>query len=606
MTMLTTLRTCVGLLSPRVRWRWMGLIPLVLAAALMEACGAAAVFALIKVMSDPSQVSTLPVVSLLYAALPWHGERAIVLSFTILVAVFYFLKNGLLAVAVYIQNKVASDSMATLSYRLLKGYLSAPYAFHFQRNSAELIRNTTDSVDAMVRLVLKSTVGVVSEALFVAGIIAVLMATAPFVTLVAVLVLFAGLIVLLKLSRDVFTRWGVQEQELKRAILQNLQQSLGGLKEVKVMGREHFFYEAFASQRAALVRIWSLHTTLSAMPRLLIETVFVCGMLLVILLVTAHGGTGPDLVPVIGLYAYAGFRVIPSANRILTYVNDIRYGSAATQRLSKDLRAFDHIPSDSFGTPEESDIVFTDRIVLDRVSYTYDGTCTPVLQDVTLSIRRGESIGIVGPTGAGKSTLVDLLLGLLSPSSGRILVDGRDIAQALRSWQRKIGYVPQTIFLTDDSVRRNVAFGLSDAEIDERKLQAAVRMAQLEDFIASLPQGFDTVVGERGLRLSGGQRQRVAIARALYHEPEVLIFDEATSALDHHTEREVTRAIEALQGKKTLIIITHRLHTVRMCDRLVFLSNSRVAGYGSFAELIAHNVDFRNMATMADSNGTEV
>ncbi|MBI3302784.1 MAG: ABC transporter ATP-binding protein [Deltaproteobacteria bacterium] len=603
--MIATLRKCLLFLSPQIRWRWAGLIPLAVAAALLETLGAAAVFALMKIISDPSHVSRLPVVSAIYRVLPWREGRAVVLSFTVLVALFYILKNGLLAVAAYVQNKVVSDSMAALSRRMLQGYLMVPYAFHFRRNSAELIRNTSDSAEAVFRLVMVSAVSAISEVLVEAGIITVLMVTAPGVTLFAIVVLFGMLAVLLKLTRRVFTRWGVREQELKRAILQSLQQSLGGLKEIKVMGRERFFYEGFASRQGALVRIRSLHTTLVAVPRLLIETVFVCGMLLVITLVTARDSAGPDLVPLLGLYAYAGFRVIPSVNRILLNLNDIRYGAAATQRLYNDFVAFGHLASGAFAVSEGEDLTFTDCISLEQVSYTYDGAPTPVLHDVTLTIRRGESLGIVGPTGAGKSTLIDLILGLLQPSGGRITVDGRDIVQPLRSWQRKIGYVPQSIFLTDDSMRRNIAFGLRDVDIDERKVQAAVRLAQLEEYVASLPHGLDTIVGERGVRLSGGQRQRVAIARALYHEPEVLVFDEATSALDNQTEREVIRAIEALRGEKTLLVVAHRLSTVRACDRLVFLCDGCVAGYGSFDDLMAHNPDFRRMAAVTDPSGAD-
>jgi ATP-binding cassette subfamily C protein len=230
------------------------------------------------------------------------------------------------------------------------------------------------------------------------------------------------------------------------------------------------------------------------------------------------------------------------------------------------------------------------------VSYAYDAGGASVLDDVSLAIRRGESIGIVGHTGAGKSTLVDLLLGLLQPTAGRISVDGRDRRQHARWWQRQIGYVPQAFFVTDDTLRRNIAFGIPDAEIDERRVQRAARVAQLEEVVAGLPQGLDTFVGERGIRLSGGQRQRVVIARALYHEPQVLVFDEATSALDNQTEREIARAIEALHGAITLIVIAHRLSTVRGCDRLIFLDQGRVAGVGSYEELMAGDARFRAVA----------
>src|SRR6185503_9486015 len=235
-------------------------------------------------------------------------------------------------------------------------------------------------------------------------------------------------------------------------------------------------------------------------------------------------------------------------------------------------------------------------VALERVSYGYEGEPEPVLTDVDLTIARGESIGIVGPSGAGKITLVDLLLGLLTPTKGRITVDGRDIAGALRSWQRHLGYVAQEPFVLDDTIRRNVAFGVADGEVDDRRVATALRLAQLGDFVRGLPGGLDTMLGERGTRLSGGQRQRVAIARALYHEPEVLVFDEATSALDTPTERELIAALEALHGVKTLVVIAHRLTTVRHCDRIAVLRDGRLAAVGSYEELLAGDAGFRAMA----------
>jgi len=598
--MLTTLRKCTAFLSPQMRWQWMSLVPLAVLGAFLEAVGAVAVFALIKIIGDPTQVTTLPVVSTLYTWLPWQVEGQIVLSFTVLVGVFYIVKNGLLAVAGYVQSIVAGHSVASLSRRMFLGYLMVPYPFHFQRNSAELIRNITDAVDVVFRQVMLSAVSLVSEALIVTGIVVVLMVSAPFVTLFTVALLFGTVAVLLKLTRRVFTRWGARQQELRKTILQSLHQSLGGLKEVKVLGREQFFYNIFARRQGTLVRVHSRYATGTTAPRLLIETVFVCGMLLVIVLVTREGRDALDLVSLLGLYAYAGFRIIPSAYRIMLSVSVIRHGTAAVNHVYNDFMAFaPHLP-EADRTTNGEDLSFTDGLVLDNVSYAYSAEDAPVLEEVSLTIRRGESIGIVGPTGVGKSTLIDLVLGLLHPSTGRILVDGKDIFSAMRSWRHKIGYVPQSIFLTDDTLRRNIAFGLEDAEIDERQLHIAVRMAQLEKFVATLPRGLETVVGERGVRLSGGQRQRVGIARALYHEPEILVFDEATSALDNQTERAVIGAIESLRGEKTLLIVAHRLSTVRGCDRLVFLRDGRIAGCGSFDELLVNNADFRDMAAVTN------
>jgi ATP-binding cassette subfamily C protein len=325
-------------------------------------------------------------------------------------------------------------------------------------------------------------------------------------------------------------------------------------------------------------------------------------VVLLVILLTLQGRAGVDVLPLLGLYAYAGFRMIPSANRILWRINEIRHGTSAVQQLYHDYRLLDCSASDRRDAAGTARLPFTDCLATEGVSYTYPGAARAALQDVHLTIRRGESIGIVGSTGAGKSTLVDTIIGLLQPDCGRVTVDNLDVQTRLRAWQRQIGYVPQSIFLADDSLRRNIAFGVPEAEIDDHRLQVAIGMAQLAAFVAALPAGLDTCVGERGIRLSGGERQRLGIARALYHEPEVLVFDEATSALDQGTEGEVMRAIEALHGKKTLLVIAHRLSTVRHCDRLIVLCNGRIIACGSFDTLMAHHPEFRTLAALTTSD----
>jgi ATP-binding cassette subfamily C protein len=597
--MLNTLRQCLSLLDASTRRRWIGLAPLAATSALLETVGAAAIFALIKIVSDPAQAAQFPGVSTLVTLLPWQDNQSIVLSFTLLMAMFYLVKNGVLIVAAYLQSWVVTLSIVMVSRRLLKAYLSAPYAFHFQRNSAELIRNVDHAVETVFRFVLAPAVAVVSESLVIAGLVTLLLIAAPASTLAALIVLGGLFALMVRLTRRFSTRWGAREQELKHALLQTLQQSLGGVKEIKVMGRERFFHETFSALQQTLARTLRLRATLSATPHVFVETVFVCGILAVVMVAALRGGLQADLLPLLGLYAYAGFRIIPATNRLLMHINAMHFGSAAVERLARDFQLLQR-NAGTLEQPRSDELPFTQWITLARVSYCYDGAVEPALRDIDISIQRGESVGVVGPTGSGKSTLIDLILGLLHPSSGCISVDGRDIATCERAWQRKIGYVPQSFYLLDDSLRHNIAFGVEETAIDEQRVRNAIRLAQLEPFVASLPRGLETVVGERGTRLSGGERQRVAIARALYHEPEVLIFDEATSALDNQTERELTRAIEALQGQKTVIVIAHRLSTVRHCDRLFFLRKGRLAGCGSFAELLERNADFRALAALAE------
>jgi ATP-binding cassette subfamily C protein len=591
--MLSDVRACLDLLSPGARWRWAVLVPLALAAAVAEAVGAGAAFGLITILGDPARAATLPVASWIHAWLPWRDGPSVILAFTLLVIGFYVARTALLAGVACVQEKALNFSVQELSRRLLAAYLAAPYAFHFQHNSAGLVHRVTGAVHRVFRGVLGALVSLACEALVVAGLVVILALAAPGVTLVAVVVVGGLLLLPLTLFRHASARWGREVARLDGEIFQTLQQALGGVKEVKLTGRERFFLEQFDDRVAGAARLRSRYLAVASTLRLGVETVFVCGLLAVSLLLTLRSGAAA--LPVLGLYAYAGFRVIPSANRIMLYVGELRYSRSLIRALREDLAALP-APAPAAGPAAGEPIRFTRALALERVSYAYAGAGDSVLVDVSLTIARGESIGIVGPSGAGKSTLVDLLLGLLEPTAGRITVDGRDIASALGSWQRHIGYVPQEPFILDETVRRNVAFGIADAEIDERRVAAAVRLAQLAGVVAALPRGLDTVLGERGTRLSGGQRQRVAIARALYHEPEVLVFDEATSALDTPTERELIGSLEALRGVKTLVVIAHRLGTVRRCDRLALLRDGRLAAVGSYDELIERDAGFRAMA----------
>ena len=596
--MRTDVLTCLRLLEPADRWRWFALVPLALAAAAAEAFGAAAVFGMLTIVIDPARAATLPIASAVAARLGGGDARGLIVTLTVLLIAFYVFRNLLLGFAAWAQERVVHESITDVSRRLLRGYFAVPYAFHFHRNSASLIQRVSQSVEVTYTLVLSSIVHILTEGAIALGIVAVLATAAPLVTLVAAAATGLLILVPIALTGRIFERLGRDYQRHEEDLLLELQQSLGAMKEVKIAGRERYFYDRFSATREALSRVQHHRSALQEAMRLGTETVFVCAMLLVVMLLTLGGRPGQDVISVLGLYAYAGFRLVPSANRISRNVGQLKVGRPFLDDVMEDIGAIDTAAGAGVETPAPADAApFADAIRFERVWYAYDTGGATVLEDVTLAIRRGESIGIVGQTGAGKSTLVDLLLGLLQPTGGRISVDGRDLRQHARWWQRQIGYVPQAFFVTDDTLRRNIAFGIPDAEIDERRVQRAARVAQLEEVVAGLPQGLDTFVGERGIRLSGGQRQRVVIARALYHEPQVLVFDEATSALDNQTEREIARAIEALHGAITLIVIAHRLTTVCGCDRLIFLDQGRVAATGSYDELLASHPGFRAMAT---------
>jgi ATP-binding cassette subfamily C protein len=489
--------------------------------------------------------------------------------------------------------RVVAFDTAAMSSRLLAAYMSAPWPFHLRHGSALLVENIRDSTRPFFEVFDAASI-VVTEAAVVLVLSAIAIAVAPAkVSLAAAAIALTGILAL-RAARETERRGGARQFELGAALYRHVHHSLGALKEVRVLGRSGFFIDAFARDAQANAALEAMRAALQAVPRLLLETMFIAGLLT--LTIVEGRRDRAAVLPLVSVYAYIGFRLVPSAHRIAQQIGSLRWSLSASESLTGDLNRIEragHRRTDAYARLE-----FRDRIEATRVSFTYDGAAAPVLQDVSLSIARGESVAIVGATGSGKTTLVDILIGLLAPSSGSVLVDGTPIANRLPAWQAGIGYVPQAPYLLDDTLRRNIAMGVEDAQIDEGRLARAVTMARLDDVAAGSSAGLETIVGERGIRLSGGERQRVAIARALYSDPALVIFDEATSALDPATEREVADAIHALRGACTLIVVSHRLTTVERCDRILLLSGGRIAASGSYPELAAGNEAFRQLAAL--------
>jgi ABC-type multidrug transport system fused ATPase/permease subunit len=585
------------MLPSGMRWRWVTLVPLTIATSLIEAGAAAAVFALIKVISDPSQISRIPIVSAVVAALGISSPRSQVIAFTAIVIAYYLFKNLLAAGAQYLSHKIVGESIAVMRSGLLNRYLAAPYTFHLGRNSSDLIWKITFGIGDACGGAMSAAVAASAEILTVAAISIVLLLTAPEITLIVGGLLLAVLAAVMRLTRQMAVRFGGARALLDQASLKTLQQAFGGVREIKAFGREGFFSARYAEQQNKLVELGYVGKTLETLTPLVTETIFVCGAGAVIALVSDSGHSEAGRLPLLALFSYAAFRIVPSINRIAWRVAQMRASSAPVAELYDDWLLLNAELQERASTVEFPPVKFVEAITLDQVSYAFPAADTPVLRDVSLTVRFGESVGILGPTGMGKTTLLDLLVGLLTPSSGRILIDGSDLSEHLSAWKRKIGYVPQSIFLIDDSVRRNVALGIADDAIDQDRVWAVLRLAQIDRFVAGLPKGLDAPIGERGVRLSGGERQRLGIARALYHDPDLLVFDEATSALDSATEAAFTEAIDTLRGSKTILVVAQRLSAVRRCDRLVFVSGGRV-GSGSSADELSRNFpEFQRMVS---------
>jgi ATP-binding cassette subfamily C protein len=376
-------------------------------------------------------------------------------------------------------------------------------------------------------------------------------------------------------------------------------QGLGSIKEAKVLGREEHFLTGYEASGKRYARSTLVFALLTAVPRLVIEALAVAAMLIVTMIVILRGGNIADTLPVLGLFAVAAARLIPSVNRMLATTSTVRFHAPIVESIAPLLRADASRQAREVSAlpqaPLEPDTSFSGQVDFRDVWFQYEGTAEWALKGVSLAIPKGRSTALVGPSGAGKSTVVDMILGLLHPQRGSVLLDERDLESVMAGWRAMIGYVPQTSYLLDDTVRRNVAFGVPDADINDTRVWDALRAASLEEKILELPGSLDAPIGERGARLSGGERQRIGIARALYHDPEVIIFDEATSNLDATTEQAISRALAALSGRKTLVFIAHRLSTVQHCDQVVFMNNGSVAAIGAFTTLVERNKDFADL-----------
>jgi ATP-binding cassette subfamily C protein len=594
--LVATIRRCSALISGGQRTRWLIVLAVAVGVGLLEVLAALLVLFLLRLVTTPEQGPVLPLVGDLRERFPGVGETPLFLGITVALAVFFLFRGACALGQTYLQNKVAQEAGVVLSERLAEKYLRMEYEAHQQRNSAELIRNAYTSVDQIVAHAFVPLVGVASESLVVCGVVAVLLTTAPSATLLAGLLLGPLVLLLIRTVQPRLGRLGEQGQQASRSTLQILTQSFEGIREIIVSGRRHYFLQRFVTERRKLARSQYRRAVLVDAPRLTVEAgamLFILGFLAV---GTATGGAERSL-PILGLFAYAVLRLMPALNRIVSSLNVLRFSGAAVRHVHHDLLGAVGSAGGSLDavSGERDKLPFEREILFDGVGYRYPAGDRDVLHDVTLSIQRGSSVGVVGHTGGGKSTLVDVLLGLLAPTRGRLLVDGVDVQDDTAAWQARLGVVPQTIFLLDDTLRRNIAFGVDDAEIDEQAVHEAAELAQLGDVLTASPEGLDTVVGERGVRLSGGQRQRVAIARALYERPDVLVLDEGTSALDTVTEAEMMRALERLRGQRTVIMVAHRLSTVRACDRILLLENGAVADEGTYDELRSRSAAFRLM-----------
>jgi ATP-binding cassette, subfamily B, bacterial PglK len=582
--MMEQVRKVLSVLDSGQRRRWMWLVPLAVASGAFEAIATAAVFGLIQQLANPARLERLGGFVFGNRAAGADPPFSAAVLGGIVVCVFV-IKNALRLSEIYWRGHCAAKSGSELAAQLLRNYLAAPYTFHLSRNSAQLFRNVEVAADTVLQASIAPATAIASNLIVITGVLLVLVLSTPSAALGAASVIALVLVAALRMTARYQRRLGVRAHELRASATQSLQQSLGAVKEVTILGRAAFFADAYARRRSALSQTQLVRLTLQDSLPAVVETVFMCGV--AVLLVVARYAQLTNVLPLLGLFSYAGLRIMPSLGQVMGNINMLRFGQAAVDEIHREFHSLKDYQAERERSGAVPPLPFRDQIVVRDVAYTYPGSSHAALHEINFSIRRGEVVGIVGPSAAGKSTLVDVVLGLLVPDAGSIMVDGIAIQKNLAGWQRQIGYVPQAVYFTDDTIRGNVAFGLPDREIDDARVQAAIRRAQIDALIARLPAGLDTIVGERGVRLSGGERQRLAVARALYHEPEILVFDEATSALDEETEQDLAAELDRLRGQKTLIVIAHRPATIRRCDRLVRLDQGTIRTTGLAASSAA-------------------
>lgn len=584
---LSTARKIWELLTHADRRSAVILLGLMLVGMILETLGVGMVIPAVALLTQDNLAQNYPVLKPALQAIGNPSKQNLIIGGMLFLVSVYLIKVVFLALLAWRQARFAFDAQAQLSQRLFTLYLRQPYTFHLQRNSAQLIRNIVNEVNLFTVTGMLPCMVLLTESLVVIGLFCLLLAVEPLGATVVVSVLGAAGWGFFRVTKKRITRWGKARQHHEGLRIQHLQEGLGGAKDVKLLGREADFLEMYRRHNTESARIARMQATVQQLPRLWLELLAVAGLALLVISMLLQNRPLDAILPTLGLFAAAAFRLIPSVNRMVIAGTSLRYGVPAINTLHTEMQL---AVAEENGAPGQV-LFFKSMLELSGVSYVYPNAAAPSLNDVSLVVRRGESVGFIGASGAGKSTLVDVLLGLLKPVAGELKVDGNNVHPNLRSWQDQIGYVPQTIFLTDDTLRRNVAFGIPKDQIDELAVRRAIKAAQLEGFVAELPEGLETQVGERGVRLSGGQRQRVGIARALYHDPDVLVLDEATSSLDTSTEADVMQAITSLQGSKTILIVAHRLSTVEHCDRLYQMEEGRVVAEGKPGDVLPATLD---------------
>ena len=559
------------------KFKLVGLVVLMIIGSVLELLAVAVFNPFIEVMMQTSSIADDSFLQFFFQHTNIDSVEGYLIALSFIIAVIYVIKNVYLT---FEQNAILSFSYRTrmnLATRLLTTYMNEPYTFHLSKNIAEMQRCLQTDTSQFMSLI-NSCLQLAVEFVTCLALGVYLFHTSHSITVLIGLLLGLCVFIFFIISKKVSSKLGRQNEFYNAKLFQWINQSLGGIKEVKILQREKYFIDSYRTNYKKVIWGARVNELLAAVPKYIVETVAIVGLVLAIIVKLLFGhGALETFVPQMAVFAVAAFRLLPSVGKINAYVNNVMYTKASLDMIYQDLCEIEkNKPIEVEWEGKTENWKFMKGVFAEHITYHYPDSDTEVLHDITLKIPKGKTVALIGPSGAGKTTLADIILGLLPPVSGVVRMDDKNVYENLRSWRQKLGYIPQSIYLSDDTIRNNVAFGIYEEQIDEDAIWKALEKAQLKEFVQGLEKGLDTYVGDRGVRLSGGQRQRIGIARALYHDPEILVLDEATSALDSSTEQAVMESIESLQGLKTMVIIAHRLTTIKNADLIYEVVEGKV------------------------------
>lgn len=546
------------------KWIIFRIVILIIIGTALELVGITAILPFVEVAMKPNRIFEDSRLNYVYNLLNLDSAIEFLILMGILLILVYVVKNAFL---IYMNDRIfrfTYNSQRSLANRLLLAYLKEPYTFFLNHNSADMVRNIKEDTDRMFDVIV-SGMQLIAEIMVTLVLFVYLLYKDKTITIIVGITLVLFVFIVMRRIKSDIERFGERTRQAKAGSTKWLLQTFGGIKETMILDKKEYFADMVDEQYEIFATNQRKYQVMSYVPKPLMESVCICTVLFAIIIKLLYGVSPEYFVSTIAVFAVAAFRLLPAFNRITGYINRMVFGLPSLNAVYNDLVDIERFEKDEEVTTNK-EMPFEEKIEIRDLCYSYPNVDALVLNSLNMIIPKNKSVAFIGTSGAGKTTLADVILGLLTPNQGTVTVDGENISQNMHAWQKKLGYIPQTIFLMDDTIRNNIAYGIRKEDIDEDRLNRAIEDAQLGDFIASLDAGLDTEVGERGVRLSGGQRQRIGIARALYGDPEVLILDEATSALDNDTEAAIMEAVENLSGKKTMIIIAHRLSTIKNCD----------------------------------------